>query len=529
MSTAIRLFRDTYVDSVRQLAAARAMRQTPGVGWAAAAMGTPANVAILLEQGFTQQQIGQPHPGDLFIAVRADDTVDAPVADGPTGNTAVVADAVVTAALQAGESAMFAAHQHRGDLTAAPPRTLDRAVDTQPGTTIAVISVPGEYAALEAHKALARDLDVLLFSDNVTVEEEVRLKEHAARRGRLMMGPGAGTAMLAGTGLGFANVVSPGPVGVVAAAGTGAQEAMSLLDRWGCGVSQVIGLGGRDMSEAVGGRMASIALGALHDDPATEVILFVSKPPARAVAERVLSRAGSKPLVAALIGHDGAAGQSAAVHLADTLEGGVLRALELVGVTPPDPSRSRGPSVESVIERLAPTRTAVRGLYSGGTLCYEALVLLARTIGPVWSNTPIDKRFGLPAPPGASVCLDLGEEEFTRGRPHPMIDPEGRVEMLRELADNSHVAAIVLDVVLGHGAHPDPAGMLAPACARLLDANGPQVVAYVLGTDRDPQGYRDQVATLVDAGCLVTQTAARAALTAAAIATRNPSIATGPR
>jgi FdrA protein len=182
-----------------------------------------------------------------------------------------------------------------------------------------------------------------------------------------------------------------------------------------------------------------------------------------------------------------------------------------------------------VIERLAPTRTAVRGLYSGGTLCYEALVLLGRTLGPVWSNTPIDKRFGLPAPPGASVCLDLGEEEFTRGRPHPMIDPEGRVEMVRELADDPHVAVIVLDVVLGHGAHLDPAGMLAPACAPLRDTNGPQVVAYVLGTDRDPQGYSDQVATLVDAGCVVTQTAARAALTAAAIATRDRRIEVGPR
>jgi FdrA protein len=491
-------------------------------------MGTPANLEILLEQQFTPQEVGDAGPGDLFLAVRADATVDAAAIDGATGDTGVAADAVVAAALRAGELAMFAAQEQLGD-PAAPPRTLDQAVGSQPGTTVAVVSVPGEYAALEAHKALARDLDVLLFSDNVTVEDEVRLKEHAARRGRLMMGPGAGTAMLAGTGLGFANVVRRGPVGVIAAAGTGAQEVMSLLHRWGCGVSHVIGLGGRDMSEAVGGRMASIALDALNDDPLTEVILFVSKPPARGVAERVLSRAGSKPLVAALIGHDRPAGRPAGLHLADTLEGGVVRALELVGVTPRDPSRSDGPSVESVIERLAPTRTAVRGLYSGGTLCYEALVLLGRTVGPVWSNTPIDKRFGLPAPQGASVCLDLGEEEFTRGRPHPMIDPEGRVEMVRELAGDSHVAVVLLDVVLGHGAHADPAGMLAPACAQIREASGPQVVAYVLGTDRDPQGYGDQVATLVDAGCLVTQTAARAALTAAAIATRDPRIGMGPR
>ena len=525
MKTAIRLFRDTYVDSVRQLAGARAMRQAGGIGWAAAAMATPANVESLLEQGFTEQDVGDTDPGDLFLAVRTDAADDATGGEAG-GEAGVTLDAVVEAALRAGEQAMFAAQEQRDDHSAPPPRSMDEAVRRQHGSTIAVISVPGEYAALEAHKALAHGLDVLLFSDNVTVDDEVRLKEHAARRGRMVMGPGAGTAMLGGTGLGFANVVRRGPVGVIAAAGTGAQEVMSLLHRWGAGVSHVIGLGGRDMSEEVGGRMATIALDALHNDPQTDVILFVSKPPARSVADRVLSQAGSTPLVAALIGHDQTGGHPAGVHLADTLEGGVVRALEVLGMTPPDPTRSHGPSIDSVVARLASAQTAVRGLYSGGTLCYEALVLLSRTLGPVWSNTPIDKRFGLPAPKGASVCLDLGEEEFTRGHPHPMIDPESRVEMVRDLAHDSGVAVILLDVVLGNGAHADPAGMLAPACAQVRDAGGPQVVAYVLGTERDPQGYADQVTTLVGAGCLVTETAARAALTAAAIAARDPRIAT---
>jgi FdrA protein len=169
----------------------------------------------------------------------------------------------------------------------------------------------------------------------------------------------------------------------------------------------------------------------------------------------------------------------------------------------------------------------VRGLFSGGTLCYEALVLLSRTLGPVWSNTPIDKRYGLPAPEHSSVCLDLGEEEYTKGRPHPMIDPEARVEMLREVGGDRDVAVVLLDVVLGHGSHPDPAGMLAPVCAEISGPGGPQVVAYVLGTDQDPQGYDGQVRKLVDAGCIVTETAARAALTAAAIAARDPRVAKG--
>jgi FdrA protein len=172
-----------------------------------------------------------------------------------------------------------------------------------------------------------------------------------------------------------------------------------------------------------------------------------------------------------------------------------------------------------VLDRLPSTRTTVRGLYSGGTLCYEALVLLGRELGtPVYSNTPLDKAYGLPAPDGAHVCLDLGEEEYTKGRPHPMIDPEARLEMLRETGDD--VAVVLLDVVLGHGSHPDPAGLLAPVCAEVMADGGPQVVAYVLGTDADPQGYSAQVDTLTAAGCIVTETAARAALVAARIVRR---------
>jgi FdrA protein len=338
------------------------------------------------------------------------------------------------------------------------------------------------------------------------------------------MGPGAGTALLGAIGLGFCNAVRRGPVGVIAAAGTGAQEAMALLDRWGSGVSQVIGLGGRDLTDAVGGRMAALAMKALCDDPETEVILLVSKPPAEAVARRILASAG-KPVVAALIGLAPDSGLSGGGSVTDTIEGGAVGVLSLLGSAPPERTRRHGPGLDGVIARLAPTRTTVRGLYSGGTLCYEALVLLGRTIGAVWSNTPIDKRYGLPAPAAASVCLDLGEEEFTRGRPHPMIDPEARIGMLRDLRDDPDVAVVLLDVVLGHGSHPDPAGMLAPVCAELSGPDGPQVVAYVLGTERDPQGYHDQVRTLVEAGCVVTETAARAALTAAAIATRDPQTA----
>ncbi|MDN5931374.1 MAG: protein FdrA, partial [Pseudonocardia sp.] len=258
----VTLFRDTYLDSVVQLSGTRAMRQVAGVGWASAAMATPANLDTLGAEGFDAGEWSGAGAGDLFIAVRGE------------------SDEAVAAGTAAGEEVMFSrGPSGSGDGPARSARSVREALDMAPGSTVAVVSVPGDYAALEAHQALTAGLHVLLFSDNVSVEAEVELKERAAGLGLLVMGPGAGTAMLGGTCLGFSNVVTPGPVAVVAAAGTGAQEAMTLLDRWGVGVSHVIGLGGRDLSAAVGGIMAREALAALRADDATEVVLLVSKPP----------------------------------------------------------------------------------------------------------------------------------------------------------------------------------------------------------------------------------------------------------
>jgi FdrA protein len=277
----------------------------------------------------------------------------------------------------------------------------------------------------------------------------------------------------------------------------------------------------------VGGRTALSALEALRADPATEVVLLVSKPPAAEVAAEVLAAAAGVPLVAALIGTRDAGGRGGGGGSAvvDTLEGGVLATLRALGRPAPETTSTLGPSVLETRGRLPSARRLVRGLFSGGSLCYESLVLLARVLGPVYSNTPLRPEWGLPAPAGSHQCLDLGEEEFTRGRPHPMIDTEARVDLLREHAADPEVAAIVLDVVLGFGAHPDPAAVLAPECAAIRTTGGPQVVVYVLGTDADPQGLREQRDRFVEAGCVVTRTAARASLVAAAIATGRPSVA----
>lgn len=507
MSISVKLFPDTYVDSVVQLRGMRAMREVDDVEWASAAMATPANLETLRDEGVDPADVEGAGPNDFFIVVRAPD------------------DQVVARALAAGEEAVLGTGTAPEDTgRAEPPRTLRGALHAQGQSNVAVISVPGDYAALAAHQALSADLHVLLFSDNVPLEKEIALKDHALSRGRLVMGPGAGTAMLGATGLGFANVVRPGHVGVVAAAGTGAQEAMALLDRWGVGVSSVIGVGGRDLSGDVRGRMTKAAMAALREDPATEVILLVSKPPAPDVAAEVLATAGDTPLVAALIGLDPDFRGPAGVVLADTLEGGVAASLGVLGRTVPDTTVPSGPTVQEVRRRLSPGRSLVRGLFSGGTLCYESLVLLGRTIGEVRSNTPIDPARGLPAPAGSHQCLDLGEEEYTRGRPHPMIDPEARLELLREHGADPEVAVILLDVVLGYGAHPDPAGVLVPECEAVMADGGPQVVCYVLGTDQDPQDLSSQRDRLVEAGCIVTETAARASLAAAAIVTDDPTL-----
>ncbi len=509
--TATRVHADTYVDSVLLMAATRAMSGAPGVEWAAAIMGTPANVEDLAAAGFDVPGV---RANDLVLAVRASTAPEAAAGiDAGDGTLAAAA-----AREEPGSPKLQLARQ--------VPRTVEDAVAALPDANVAIVSVPGPFAALEAHKALSQGLHVLLFSDNVGLGDEVDLKQRGASLGLLVMGPGAGTAMLGGAGLGFANAVRAGRVGVVAAAGTGAQEVMCLLDQWGEGVSQAIGVGGRDLSAAVGGTMAGIGLRALAADAATEAILLVSKPPSPAVAARLLQAAHGKPTVAALVGLAEPVEVPPGVVIAGTLEEGVLRTLEGLGVAPPDPSAGLASLVSSALAGLEPSRRSVLGLFSGGTLCYESMVVMSRYLGPIHSNTPLNYSWGIPAPEGAHVCLDLGEEEYTRGRPHPMIDPGDRAERIAAASQDASVGVVLIDVVLGYGGHADPASILAPACRSLTrEPGGPRVVAYVLGTEADPQVRSKQRAAMQEAGCLLAPTANRAALLAAAIAARNPSIA----
>ncbi len=423
----VRVIKNRYVDSVRLMKVAQLVRAYDGVTRADVVMGTAANLSALGADVDAS-------PTDVVIAV----------------------DGGGDGALDAAE-AELAAPPQSGPVEIEPPRSLLRT-----DANVALISVPGEYATLEAHRALTAGMHVFLFSDHVSVHDEIALKKRGAERGLLVMGPECGTAMLGGVGLGFMNVVKPGPVGIVAAAGTGAQEVAILLDRAGVGVSQIIGVGGRDLSADVGGIMFGQAMRMLADDDETETLLLVSKPPSPdAVRKLGEIDVGGKRVVAAFVGWDGAA---APFEIHPTLEAGAFAAAE---ATPPEFN-----------ERV---EGRVLGLFSGGSLAYEALTILG-------SDAEIH---------------DLGEEEYTQGRPHPMVDLEVRKRMLRE----ADADCILLDVVLGHGSHADPAGELAPVLNE-LDA---QVVAHVCGTPDDPQDARRQEATLREAGVIVAPTNAAAA------------------
>jgi FdrA protein len=503
----VRVRAEHYVDSVLLMGATRTMLGSPGVEWATTVMGTPANLETLAGEGFEGGDLQGAGANDLVFAVRAGSQTEA------------------EAAMEAGGAALSERPPSAERHEERRPMSLTEAAGKLPGTNVALVSVPGPYAALEAHRALSAGLHVLLFSDNVPLQAEVELKARALDVGLLMMGPGAGTARLGGIGLGFANAVRRGPVGVIAAAGTGAQEVMTLLDRWGTGVSHVIGVGGRDLSEPVGGCMTRQGARALVDDPATEVLLIVSKPPSPAVASSLVRELGAKPTVMALLGLEGDVPSGPGVRVERTMEGALLATLDGLGLPSPDLAAGLEGAVAGAIAKLPPERTAVRGLFSGGTLCYESLVVLSARLGPVHSNTPLRDGWGLPEPPGAHACWDMGEEEYTRGRPHPMIDPEARLEeILRQGADPA-TAVVLIDVVLGYGSHPDPASKLAPACSKVTTSpGGPAVVTYVLGTKGDPQGLEGQRERLAEAGCIMAPTAARAALVAAAIASRKPDL-----
>jgi succinyl-CoA synthetase alpha subunit len=499
--------RSVYHDSVTLMRLTHDMEAVAGVRRAAAMMGTPANRALLGQAGLLDAEGETAQAADLVIAVAAD--------------SAAAAEAACAAA-----ETVLAARRTAPATALARPRTLAGGRRALPSATLALISVPGAYAGAEARRALDAGLHVMLFSDNVPLATEVELKRVARERELFVMGPDCGTAIVDGVPLGFANAVPRGRIGLVAASGTGLQEVSCRLAAEGEGVSQAIGVGSRDLSEAVGGAMTLAALAALDGDAATEVVVVIGKPPGPTSGARLAEALGAlgKPSVVNVAGVEGApAGGPSRVHVAATLEDAALGAVALArGQTPRAVEFSRpGPEIEGLVAEqaaaLAPGQRFVRGIYAGGTLAWEAVALLRARLSNVAPGVDGDG-------PDHRV-VDLGDDRFTLGRPHPMIDGAVRREWIAREAADPTTAVILLDVVLGYGTHPDPAAELAPAleAARRTAAaagRGLALIGSVIGTERDPQPRSAQTAGLKRAGVLVMDSNAQAARLAALIAAR---------
>jgi FdrA protein len=464
-----------YLDSVALMRIAHALEARAGIERAALMIGTPSNKELLATAGLLAEEGLKAAPNDLVIAVAAHNIAAAEVALAAAGE-------------------LLDARRGSAEAPARRPRSLAAALEALPGANLALVSVPGPFAAEEARAALRRGLDVMIFSDNVPLDEEVALKREAEALGRLVMGPDCGTALIAGAPLGFSNAVPRGEIGIVGASGTGIQEVMCLIAGLGNGVSHALGTGGRDLGAAVGGLGMLAALDGLERDAGTRHIVLVSKPPAPEVAQRLFERIGRshKHFTVCFLGLE-----------ATTLPGNAVFA--------PTLREAAEHAAGARLEAAAPApraRGLIRGLFAGGTLCAEAQLVLRRGGLAVASNAPapgIGKR-------GAGeghLLLDLGADEFTKGRPHPMIEPAVRTSHLEAALADGNVGLVLLDLVLGWGGHPDPAAAVVEAVGRA--PRRPLVIASVCGTDEDPQNRAAQVAKLEAAGIIVAPSNAQAA------------------
>ena len=477
MSDRIDVRAGAYADSVRLLQISRELQGLDGVVTAQVAMATPLNLDVLAGMGF---DLPETTTNDLVIAVRSDD-------ESVMGRALTMVDELLSWTAPGAGGGQ--------PIESARPRSTAAALRNAPADAVVLISVPGRHAAVEAMDALTAGHDVMIFSDNVPLGHEVALKRLAAERGRLVMGPDCGTAVVGGLGLGFANVCAPGPVGIVAASGTGCQQLMSLLDRAGVGVTHALGVGGRDLTDEVDALATVEALRRLDADPSVELIVLVSKPPGSVVAARIQAYADSlaTPVEVALLG----AGRPDLTQVAE-------RVLGRLGLPVPDWSP----------EGAAGTRDGalLRGLFVGGTLCDEAMLVASEALGPIRSNIPLSPDLRLAADLSADQhwMIDFGDDDLTEGRAHPMIDPTLRLEHLERAAADPRTGVLLLDVVLGHGAEPDPADRLAPALAAVRASRPLPILVTVVGTEQDPQRRSRQVAALVAVGAEVHHSNARA-------------------
>ncbi len=476
-----------YYDSAKLMQLQRSLAGLPGVEDAGVVMGTESNKELLSHIGLDTPEVRAAKPDDLAIVVKAQDE-----------KTALETLAKVDEMLAARKSTVDQEYM---------PRSLESAAEMLPDAEWVIISVAGRYAASVTRDALRLGKHVHLFSDNVSIEDEIDLKKDARERGLLVMGPDCGTAMVGGMGMAFANKIRSGPIGIVAAAGTGLQQVATRIHQLGGGITFGIGTGGRDLKAEVGAITFLQALDVLARDPETKVIVLTSKPPSPIVAEQVLKKArkAGKPVVVNFIARAVTTLRDGNLFFATGLDDAARLAIKLAA----NPPALTGDD-DLPVAKFTPQQKYFRGLFSGGTLAYEAQHILAGYIPRVLANSPINKELKLPdAFTSQENCIvDLGEDEFTVGRLHPMMDNELRIRRLYEEARDPEVAVIMLDVVIGYGSHEDPASEIAPAIAKCIaEAKNAgrhlEIVVVACGTDEDPQNLDNQIAQLKAAGALV--------------------------
>lgn len=482
----VEIRRGAYYDSVILMQLQRSLAQLPGVADAGVVMGTVTNKEVLAQSGLLVPEVESAKAEDLVIVISGKDEASAVAALGKV-------DELVMSRRRTESSQDYR------------PHSIETAVKMLPEANWVLVSVPGRYAAQVARQALSFNKNVFLYSDNVSLDDELQLKNQSTQKGLLVMGPDCGTAIINGIGLGFANKVRKGPIGVVAASGTGLQQVTVRIHQMGGGITHAIGTGGRDLSEAVNAATARQGLDLLARDPQTRVIVLVSKPPSPKVAQALITaaRAIPKPVVVNFIGFASASRRVDNIFFATTFDETAEMAIKLIDSAEDFTSKPD-------LSRFKPGQRYLRGLFSGGTLQYEALLILKDYLPVVFSNAPLDKKKKLADSlvSQENTIIDLGEDEFTVGRLHPMMDNDLRIRRLEKEAADQQVAAILLDVVLGYGAHPDPASELAPAIQKAIQiarqaGRSLEIVAVVSGTDEDPQDMHKQMDLLKEAGAKV--------------------------
>lgn len=475
-----------YYDSVVLMQLQRGLLGLPGVADAGVVMATPANRDLLAANNLLPESVTA-NPDDLLIVVKAESDASAKAAIGQVDE------------LLARRKSSSVSQDFR-------PRSLSGAVKQLPEANWVLVSVPGRYAAGVAREALDLGKHVFLYSDNVSLEDEIALKKFAREKGLLVMGPDCGTAIINGIGLGFANRVRRGSIGVVGASGTGTQAVTAQIHELGGGISHAIGTGGRDLKSEVGAITAHQALDVLAHDDQTKVIALISKPPSPDVATQLISAAQGtgKPVVVYFIGYPPPARRLGNLYFAISLSETAEIAVKI------------GDLRLETTKKSPISSLYLRGLFSGGTLAFETMVGLQAILSPLYSNSPISDSQILSDPlhSKAHTIIDLGDEFFMVGRLHPMIDNDLRIRRMKQEAADSEVGMLLFDVVLGEGSHLDPAGELVPVIKEIgeqrLETRDLEFVAIVIGTSDDPQNLQSQVSVLEDAGVKVFRSATEA-------------------